>query len=48
MDMIRIVQAWLKGGQSGLALPMALVLLVAASVIVVASIWVVQSMLTIN
>ncbi len=48
MDMIRIVQAWLKGGQSGLALPMALVLLVAASVIVVPSIWVVQSMLTIN
>ena len=46
--MIKKIIALLKRGQRGMALPMALVLLVAASIIVVPSLWAVQSLLTIN
>ena len=46
--MIKAIVVWFGKGQTGMALPMALVLLVAASVIVVPSLWAVQSLLTIN
>jgi len=46
--MIKRITASLKKGQSGMALPMALVLMVVASLIVVPSLWAVQSLLTIN